>query len=188
MILKEYRKIRIASISVENFSTLVVVVLLVAITWASASTQPLLSSTQLDMRSAIKSRNLKIIASTKTGETKHSLILEIWLKNISHKEISFGETNVLIDYSFVVKDRRGNVLAPSEEGRKKMLESRMVSHKPPMILRPGEQVMRQLVITEIYDFRPREVYTITVYRRISLDKGKTLEEARSNIIKARLGG
>ncbi|HXM46739.1 MAG TPA: hypothetical protein VN956_02645 [Pyrinomonadaceae bacterium] len=48
--------------------------------------------------------------------------------------------------------------------------------------------MRQLVITEIYDFRPREVYTIIVNRRISLDKGKTLEEARSNIIRAKVGG
>ena len=171
-----------------KFSTLAVILPLVPISWAGPAVQPFLSSTQLDMRSAIKSRNLKIIASTKTGETRHSLILEIWLKNISQKEISFGETNVLIDYSFVVKDRRGNVLAPSEEGRKKMLESRMVSHKPPMILRPEEQVMRQLVITEIYDFRPGEVYTITVYRRISLDKGKTLEEARSNIIRAKVGG
>jgi len=100
------------------------------------------------------------------------------LKNISHKEISFRDTDVLIDYSFVVKDRESNVLPPSEKGRRRILELGMISHKPPIVLRPAEQVMRQLAITDIYDFRPSEVYTITVYRRISLDKGKTFEEAR----------
>jgi len=168
-----------------KFSTLAVILPLVPISWAGASAQPLLSSTQFDKKSAIRSRNLKIIASIKTGEAKKALNLEI-LKNVSHKKISFRDTDVLIDYSFVVKDRESNVLPRSEQGRRRILESGMISHKPPMILRPGEQVMKQLVITDIYDFRPGEVYTITVYRRISLDKGKTFEEARSNMITAKI--
>lgn len=167
-----------------SLSTLAMILPLASISFGGSPDCPFLSSTQWDTKSTIRSRNLKLIASIKKGETKQSLILEISLKNISHKEISFRDANVLIDYSFVVKDREGNALAPSEVGRRKILESGMISYKPSLVLRPGEQLMRQLVITEIYDFRPRQVYTITVYRRISLDKGKTLEEARSNMIRA----
>jgi len=173
--------------SITNFSALAVVLPLVTITWAGAFAQPLVRSTQRDTESA-GSRNLKIIASIKKGETRQSLIVEISLKNISNKEISFRNTDVLIDYSFMVKDREGNVLTPSEVGRRKILESGLVSHKPAMVLSPGEQVMRQLVITEIYDFRPRELYTITVHRRISLDKGKTFEEITSNALRAKVEG
>jgi hypothetical protein len=177
------RKISLAK-RITNCSTLAVICSLVPITWAVAPAQPLLSWTQLNAKPVMKSRNLKIIASVRKGEAKQSLILDISLENISHKEISFRDTNVLIDYSFVIKDRKGKVLPPSEGGRRKFLESGLISHKPPLVLRPGEPVMRQLVITEIYNFTAREVYTITVYRRISLDKGKNFEEVRSNTIKA----
>jgi hypothetical protein len=180
------RKISLAKI-ITSFSTLAVVLPLVTITWAGAIAQPLVRSTQRDTESA-RSRNLKIIASIKKGETRQSLIVEISLKNISNKEISFRNTDVLIDYSFMVKDREGSVLRPSEVGRRKILESGLVSHKPAMVLSPGKQVMKQLVITEIYDFRPREVYTITVHRRISLDKGKTFEEVTSNALRAKVEG
>jgi hypothetical protein len=180
------RKISLARI-ITSFSTLAVVLPLVTITWAGALAQPLVRSTQRNTESA-RSRNLKIIASIKKGETKQSLILEISMKNISRKEISFREANVLIDYSFVVKDGEGKVLPPSEGGRKKMLESRIISYKPPLVLNSQEQLTRQLVITEIYDFRPREVYTITVHRRISLDKGKTFEEVTSNALRAKVEG
>jgi len=132
---------------------------------ADAPAQALLSSIQLDAKSAIRSRNLRIVAAVKKGEAKQSLIVEISLKNISHTEISFRDTYVLNDYSFVVKNQAGNMVPPSEEGRRKIFESRAVSHRYFVALRPGEQVMRQLVITEIYDFR-----------------------ARSNIIRTKLGG
>jgi len=161
---------------------------LASLSFGDSPACPLFSSAQWDKKSTIRSRNLKIVASIKKGEIKQSLILEISLKNISKKEISFRETNVLLDYSFVVKDGEGKVQPPSAGGEKRMLESRMISYKPALILNPQEQLTRQLVITEIYDFRPREVYTITVYRRISLDKGKTVEEARSNIVRAKVDG
>ena len=180
------KKISLAK-RITSFSTLAVMLPLVTFTWAGFPAQALLSSTQWDTKSA-RSKNLKIIASIKKGETRQSLIVEISLKNISHREISFRNTDVLIDYSFVVKDREGNVLKPSERGRRKILESGLVSHKPALVLRPGEQVMRQLVISEIYDFWPREVYTITVHRRISLDKGKTFEEVTSNALRAKVEG
>ncbi len=173
---------------ITSFSTLAMILPLASISFGGSPVCPFLSSTQWDTKSTVRSKNLKIIASIKEGETKQSLILEISLKNISHKEISFRDANVLIDYSFAVKDGEGKALPPSESGRRKMLESRMISYKPPLVLNPGEQVMRQLVITEIYDFRPRQIYTITIYRRISLDKGKTFEEAQSNIIRAKIDG
>src|SRR5258706_12709542 len=173
---------------ITSFSTLAMILPLASISFGGSPVCPFLSSTQWDTKSTVRSKNLKIIASIKEGETKQSLILEISLKNISHKEISFRDANVLIDYSFAVKDGEGKALPPSERGRKKMLESRMISYKPPLVLNPGEQVMRQLVITEIYDFRPREIYTITVYRRTSLDKGKTFEEITSNALRAKVEG
>jgi len=173
---------------ITSFSTLAMILPLASISFGGSPVCPFLSSTQWDTKSTVRSRNLKIIAAIQKGETKGSVVVEISLKNISQKEISFRDTYVLNDYSFVVKSRDGNVVPPSEGGRRKIFESRAVSHRYFVVLRPGEQVMRQLVITEIYDFRPREVYTIIVNRRISLDKGKTLEEARSNIIRAKVGG
>src|SRR2546430_220821 len=98
-----------------SLSMLAIILPLASISFGgSPACCPFLSSTQWDMKSAIRSRNLKIVASIKKGETKRSLILEISLKNISHKEISFRDANVLFDYSFVVKDREGKVLSPSE--------------------------------------------------------------------------
>lgn len=167
--------------------SLVVILLFTMIISAGASAEAVLNSTQLDKKSATRSRKLKIIATIKKGETKGSLLIEISLKNISRKEISFRDTSVLNDYSLVVRDREGNIMPLSKEGRRKVVESRLISYKPPVILHPGEQLMRDLVITEIYDFRPGNAYTITVYRRISLDKGKTFEEARANIAKAKVG-
>ena len=64
----------------------------------------------------------------------------------------------------------------------------MISHRDIVVLQPGEKVTRELVITDVYNFRPSEVYTITIGRRISLDKGKTVEETRSNIIRAKVDG
>lgn len=171
-----------------SLSTLAIILPLASISFGDSPACPFSSSTQWDKKSTMRSRNLKIVASIKKGETKQSLILEIALKNISPKEISFRDTNVLFDYSFVVKDGEGKVLSPSAGGEKRMLESGMISYKPALVLKPQEQLTRQLVITEIYNFRPREVYTITVYRRLSLDEGKTVEEARSNIIKAKVDG
>src|SRR5260221_10918233 len=103
--------------NITSFPILAIILPLLSITWAGSLAQPLMSSTQWDTKSAIRSSNLKIVASIKKGETKQSLIVAISLKNISHKEISFRDTDVLIDYSVVVKDRNGNVLAPSEVGR-----------------------------------------------------------------------
>src|SRR2546430_12915230 len=110
------RKISLAKI-ITSFSTLAVVLPLVTIIWAGAIAQPLVRSTQRDTESA-RSRKLKIMASIKKGETRQSLIVEISLKNISNKEIRLRNTNVLIDYSFMVKDREGNVLTRSELGRR----------------------------------------------------------------------
>lgn len=171
-----------------SLSTLAMILQLASVSFGGSPACPFFSSTQWDKKSTVRSRNLKIVASIKKGETKQTLIIEIAVTNISHKEIRFRETNVLLDYSFLVKDGEGKVVPPSEGGKKRMLESRMISYKPALVLNPQEQLTRQLVITEIYDFRPREVYTITVYRRISLDKGKTIEEARSNIIRAKVAG
>jgi len=178
------RKISLAK-RITNFSTLVVILSLVTITSARAPAHPLLSSTQLDSKVPIRSRTFQIVASISAGETRQN-ILQISLKNISHKEIRFRETDVLNDYLLYVKDREGNLLTPSEKGKRTMLESRMLSLKPPVILRPGEEVIKRLTITDIYDLKPGGVYTITVYRRMSLDKGKTLEEARSNIIRTKI--
>ena len=164
-----------------SLSTLVMILPLASISFGGSPACPFLSSTQWDMKSTIRSRNLKIVASIKKAATKQSLILEISLRNVSHKEISFRDTHVLNDYSFVVKGRDGKSLSPSEEGRIKILESRMISHRDIVVLQPGEKVTRELVITDVYNFRPSEVYTITIGRRISLDKGKTVEETRSNI-------
>lgn len=150
--------------------------------------QPFLYSAQFRKGSPIRSKNLEIVAAIKKGENKGSLILDIALKNISRKEISFRDTYVLNDYSFVVKDREGNVLPPSEVGRREILKSGMISHRYFVDLPPGQQVTRQLVVTDVYSLKPGEVYTITIQRRISLDKGKTFEEVRSNTVKAKLEG
>jgi hypothetical protein len=81
--------------------------------------------------------------------------------------------SVLNDYSLVVRDREGNIMPLSKEGRRKVAESRLISYKPPVILHPGKQLIRDLVITDIYDFRPGNGYTITVYR--ILERGCKLD-------------
>ena len=91
---------------IRNFWITAVILLPVAISWAEAPAQSLLGSNQLDMKSVIGSRNLKIIAAIKKGETKGSVVVEISLKNISQKEISFRDT-YLATTSLMSNDRRG---------------------------------------------------------------------------------
>lgn len=134
----------------------------------------------------VPSKSLRIRAAVKKGEIKGSLILEWSLKNISRKNITFRDTYVLHDYSFVVTDREGRNVQPTEAGRRKILESGLISHRDFVALRPGEEVRRQLIITEIYNLSPGEIYAIYLERQISLDKGKTLEKARSNLVRARV--
>jgi hypothetical protein len=143
---------------------------------------------QAARQSVTKSKRLRMLASTRKGETEHSLVLEWYLKNVSREDVNFRDTHILRDYSIIITDREGHPVQPTEKGQNIIFASGWVSHRDLVTLHPGEQVKKQIVITEIYNFRPREIYTIQVERKISFDKGKTFEQVRSNIVRMRVEG
>ena len=134
----------------------------------------------------VPSKKLRISALIKKGETKDSLILEWSLKNISRKNADFRDTYVLRDYKFTIRDSEGHIIAPTPAGQEKIYASLFVSHRDSVTLQPRQQVKRSLILTEIYDLKPGRVYEIFLERHLSLDKGKTFEDVRSNIVKAKV--
>jgi len=125
-----------------------------------------------------------MVATAKKGETAHSLVLEWSLKNISVRDVNFRDTHILRDYSIVITDREGYPLRATEEGQEIILASGWVSHRDSVTLHPREQIKKQIVISDIYDFKPGQIYTIRVERKISFDQGKTFEAVTSNIVRA----
>ncbi len=83
--------------SLREFMVLLVLLVLIG---SQASTQ--WASSQSVGRSFILSKNLRITAVIKKGETKGSLILEWSFRNISRKDIHFRDTYVLRDYKFTI--------------------------------------------------------------------------------------
>lgn len=134
-------------------------------------------------QSMATSQKLQIRAVLTKDETKGVLLLEWSLKNISKKDVAIRDTNVLHDYSFLIKDHRGNIVRPTEAGQQKLLEYGIVGHRYSKTLHPREEIRNQLVITEIYDFKPGEAYSVNVVRSISFDQGKTFEQIRSNAVR-----
>lgn len=165
------------------YSGVLLLILIGACTHVGIGARPV--AAQSSQKSFTPSKKLRLIAAARKGETKGSSILEWSIKNISPKAVNFRDTHVLRDYSFVVKDQEGHVVSPTEEGQRKIGESLFVSHRTVVTIRPGEEVKRQLVLTEIYDLKPGVTYIIYIARQISLDRGKTLEQIRSNPVRTK---
>jgi len=161
---------------------MVLLVLLVLI-GSQASTQ--WASSQSVGRSFIPSKNLRITAVIKKGETKGSLILEWSFRNISRKDIHFRDTYVLRDYKFVITEPDGHIVSPTAEGQQKIFQLFFVLPRDSVTLPPGEQVLRQLILTDIYDLKPGRFYSAFLERHLSLDSGKTFEDVRSNMVRTK---
>jgi len=137
-------------------------------------------------KSLIPSKNLRIEAVVKEGETKGSLILEWSLKNISRKDIYFRDTYVLRDYKFTIRDLDGHIVSPTAEGQQKIYASLFVSHRDSVTLHPRQETERSLILSEIYDLKPGRVYEVFLERHLSLDRGKTFEDVRSNVVRTKI--
>jgi isopentenyldiphosphate isomerase len=134
----------------------------------------------------MKSNRIQIIAAVKRGELKGSLFLKWSLKNVSPKDVVFRDTHVLRDYSIFVKDQRGKLLSPTEKGQKILFEAGWVSHRTSVTIHPGQELVKEIVLTDLYNFRIGSVYTISVQRNITAEDGRTVEELRSNPVRAKI--
>lgn len=135
--------------------------------------------------SVMKSNRIQIIAAVK-GVLKSSLILQWSLKNVSPKDVVFRDTHVLRDYSIFVKDQRGKLLSPTEKGQKIFFEAGWVSHRTSVTIHPGQELVKEIGLTDLYNFRIGSVYTISVQRKITAEDGRTVEELRSNPVRAKI--
>jgi hypothetical protein len=133
-----------------------------------------------------KSKRLQMVATIKNGETKSSLILEWAFKNISPRDISFRDTHVLRDYSLIVTDQAGHQIKPTKKGQQVMFSASWASHRTPVTLHPGEKVTRSITISDIYDLKTGQPYSITIERVIGTDNGKTIEKVRSNTVTVKI--
>jgi hypothetical protein len=147
---------------------------------------PQWASAQSLGKSSIPSKNLRISAVVKKGETKGSIILEWSLANVSRRDIYFRDTYVLRDYKFIITEVDGHIVSPTAEGQQKINASLFVSHRDSVTLHPGEQVKRQLILTDIYELKPGRLYSVFLERHLSFDKGKTFEDVRSNVVRTRV--
>jgi hypothetical protein len=136
--------------------------------------------------SVMSSNRVEILATLKRGELKGSLILTWSLKNVSQKDVVFRDTQVLRDYSIFVKDQRGQLLSPTEKGKKILFAVGWVSHRTSRTLHPGEELVKEIVLSDIYHFRIGSVYTIFVRRKITAEDGRKVEEVRANPVRTKI--
>lgn len=145
------------------------------------------TSVRMVAKPVLKSKRLGIMAAVESERAGNSLVLKWRLKNVSKKEVRLRDTNLLIDYVIEILDEEGKPARLTPNGEKMLMASRMLSHRSSVSLAPGEEMRKQIDITELYDLRRGPVYALTVERRIGSVDGKAIEVVRSNTIKHKLG-
>lgn len=103
---------------------------------------------------------------TQVNKDEEGSFVLVWtLRNSSNRDLLIGNTNALMDYVIEVTDRQNKPVRLTDAGQKKWLASRMISRKPPVVLRPGGELTHRIVLSEIYDLKRNGVYAVIVKRR-----------------------
>src|SRR5258706_794150 len=132
-------------------------------------------------------RRLAIVATLNQHAPNGAIILKWSLKNVSRKEIKFRDTNIFLDYKICVKNRNNDQVRLTEKGQQATTASYFASHKTSLTLQPGEEITKQIEITDFFDMKTKGVYFVVLERNLPTDGGKAIEVIRSNIIRIRVG-
>ncbi len=137
--------------------------------------------------SPVTTRRLVIIATLDKHAPNGAISLKWSLKNVSNKEVKFRDTNIFLDYKITVKKGNSNQVRLTEKGQQATTASYFASHKTSLTLQPGEEIIKQIEITDFFDMKAKGVYSVVLERHLPTDGGKAIEVIRSNIIRIRVG-
>jgi DNA polymerase III delta subunit len=111
------------------------------------------------------------------------LTLKWSLKNVSKEDIRLIESNVLRDYRILVADQYGKPVPLTQEGERAFQVS-FFSSRRLVVLRPGEELKREINLASLYDLKPRNIYIINLERQIATPNAR--EQVRAGPLRVTL--
>ncbi len=130
-----------------------------------------------------KSKRLAIRAVVDQDPDNATLTLKWSLKNVSKEDIRLIESNVLRDYRILIVDRYGKPVPLTQEGERAFQVS-FFSSRRLVVLRPGEELKREINLASLYDLKPSNVYIINLDRQIATQDAS--EQVRAGPIRVTL--
>lgn len=146
------------------------------------SQTPFKDNRQISNVRVVRSKRLSLVATAERDTASGAVILKWSLKNISKTDIDLVSSNTFREYSIDVVDEQGNPAPLTEQG-KQVLAASYFSSRRLMRLHPGEEIRKQLDLSEYFKLESNANYSIRVSRKIASPDHKTLEEARSEAVK-----
>ena len=130
---------------------------------------------------------LTLVVSAETDATSGGVTLKWSLKNISDKQISVPDVNLFLDHKLTVKDQKNRAVQLTKMGQQASTAAYFTSPRRTTVLEPGQELTKELKVSDFFDMKVKGVYTIVVERRVPSANGKAVKTIRSNVLKLRIG-
>ena len=112
------------------------------------------------------------------------VLLTLTLRNNSEESVFVVDTGTVSDYKFEIKNAGGEVVQPSDRGRKKLASTgfkRIVRE-----VKPGQEISSEIDLGELFDLSAGAGYTLILKRNILMSDKEHSSEIESNPIKIEL--
>ena len=130
---------------------------------------------------------LTLVASADTDPANSDVILKWSLKNISDRQISVPDVNLFLAHKLIVKDQKNRAVQLTQMGQQASTAAYFTSPRRTTVLDPGQELTKELKISDFFNMKAKGVYTIVVERRVPSTDGKGAQTVRSNVLKVRVG-
>jgi hypothetical protein len=129
---------------------------------------------------------LTLVAAVDTDPANSDIILKWSLKNISNREISLPDVNLFMAHKFIVKDQKNRAVQLTRAGQQASMAAYFTSPRRTTVLGPGQELTKELKLSDYFNMKAKGVYTIVVERRVPSTDAKGTQTIRSNILKVRV--
>ena len=113
--------------------------------------------------------------------SKELLPLTLSIKNNTRTAVFLLETYPERDYSFQVRNERGETVSLTEAGEH-LVNNTSTYRSIKLRIEPGQEVHHTVTINKLYDMTTPGVYAITIRRKVVTKKGKEPIEIKSDTI------
>lgn len=96
------------------------------------------------------------------------VVVQLTLKNTSENAIGIGESLPELDYDFIVKGRRGDVMPATRYGHRRQPGEVFPGSGGQKTLQPGEEMQSELIMNRLADMTVEDIYTAKVRRPMFL--------------------
>lgn len=117
------------------------------------------------------SSDFRLSLSVEMDQVSRSILLKWSLKNESKVDAQVSAIRPLADYQIEITNEQGKRISLTEKGLQELLLASFISHRGSVKLRPGEELKDQLNISDMYEMKAGNRYSITIRRTVPKQGG-----------------